>query len=96
MVSCQKSLKPIQSCKAGDSPSTSAGPLARNGSGPVSRNGSGPLGPLSRSNSLCGHPCGQGTGREPCVATLVATHKKPCQFVENDSMVPLFKHLLMG
>ena len=48
--------------KAGYSPSTSlAGPLARNGSGPVSRNGSGPLGPLSRSNSLCGHPFGQGT-----------------------------------
>ena len=62
----------ILTCEAGYSPSTSlvgplarngSGPLLRNGSGPVSRNSSGPLGPLSRSNSLCGHP---GTGNTSC------------------------------
>ena len=90
--------------KAGYSPSTSlAGPLARNGSGPVSRNGSGPLGPLSRSNSLCGHPSGQGDvvrGISTDTWQHLLQPTQPCQFVENDCMVPcmvpLLKHLLMG
>ena len=78
-----KTGPPPSTFHAGPLARNGSGPIARNGSGPVSRNSSGPLGPLSRSNSLCGHP---GTGDNHVMSTDIRQHltHSTMPVVEND------------